>query len=115
MTNSEAVAYIADIVLAEESLKSLTNNENNINSNNSSSSLIITGSSIVIKKKDNNKDNNVDNNKNNKNSYGKRNKEDDSGIDVTAQEAAESLIDLCLEDGSTDNISAIVVRFIKDL
>lgn len=30
---------------------------------------------------------------------------------VTAQEAAESLIDLALRDGSTDNISALVVRF----
>lgn len=29
---------------------------------------------------------------------------------VTSQEAAESLIDLCLSDGSTDNISAIVVQ-----
>lgn len=29
---------------------------------------------------------------------------------VTAQEAAESLIDLALAEGSTDNISAIVLR-----
>ena len=29
---------------------------------------------------------------------------------VTAQEAAESLIDLALAEGSTDNISAIIVK-----
>lgn len=32
------------------------------------------------------------------------------GSSVSAQEAAESLIDLALAEGSTDNISAIVVK-----
>jgi hypothetical protein len=31
---------------------------------------------------------------------------------VSAQEAAESLIDLALEEGSTDNISAIIVKYL---
>lgn len=34
---------------------------------------------------------------------------------VSAQEAAESLIDLALADGSTDNISAIVMKFLQCL
>lgn len=32
---------------------------------------------------------------------------------VTALVAAEELIELALQEGSTDNISAIVVRFLK--
>ena len=31
---------------------------------------------------------------------------------VTAQDAAEALIELALTDGSTDNISAIVVKYL---
>lgn len=39
-------------------------------------------------------------------------KEEEKKTGTSAQEAAESLIDLALAEGSTDNISAVVLRFL---
>jgi len=47
------------------------------------------------------------------NGKNKKNKEGAvAGVHVTAQEAAESLIELAFTDGSTDNISAICVKYL---
>ena len=50
----------------------------------------------------------VQNNKKAKNGA----EEEEKKAGTSAQEAAESLIDLALTEGSTDNISAIVLRYL---
>ncbi len=76
------IDYLAEIVLKEE------NSENKI------------VPAIVVTK----------NGANGKNGSKKALVESTQSSSVTAQEAAESLIDLALAEGSTDNISAIVVK-----
>mmetsp|Transcript_3960 Transcript_3960/g.5489 ORF Transcript_3960/g.5489 Transcript_3960/m.5489 type:complete len:366 (-) Transcript_3960:34-1131(-) len=91
INNDEAVDYIADIVLATEEADEKENEmEANVEDDNDEGkkrkrSLSSDNSAVVV------------------------------NSSVTALEAAESLIDLALSNMSTDNISAVVVKFPKML
>jgi len=101
ITNDEAVDYIADIVLSTEGEAEEKEN-------------IVNG---LVDEEFRDEDEEDDEGKKRKRSQS--NDMGDSAVtgsrSVTAMEAAESLIDLALSNMSTDNISAVVVKFPKML
>mmetsp|Transcript_112273 Transcript_112273/g.220105 ORF Transcript_112273/g.220105 Transcript_112273/m.220105 type:complete len:379 (+) Transcript_112273:88-1224(+) len=102
MSNSEVTDYICEVVLKDENSTPSTEVNVQINSKNGSD------------KNGNNSNKNSGNNKKNGSKNGSVNgqKEPVALSTVTAQEAAGSLIDLALAEESTDNISAVIVKFL---
>jgi serine/threonine protein phosphatase PrpC len=95
LSNEETIAYITDIVL-NENIDNVV--ENNIEKNNG------VEVEIQVETTNNNVLNNIDNNI-------EKNSENNS-TSPSSVEIAESLIDLALSLGSTDNISAIIIKFL---
>jgi serine/threonine protein phosphatase PrpC len=96
MKNSEVVDYLTQIVLADE------------NSENSGAKIVSVNKNVPDKSSGKDKNGK---NKNGKDKNGSKEAEEQKS-GVTAQEAAESLIDLALAEGSTDNITAVVLRYL---
>jgi serine/threonine protein phosphatase PrpC len=106
LSNEEAIQYVTNIVLMNDSKEK---DEKGSNSSDEDDDEESNGSPIP--------ENSSEDSNGNGNGKGvgfnlrKRVYKNGSSDQITSQEAAESLIDLALKDGSTDNISAIVVRF----
>jgi serine/threonine protein phosphatase PrpC len=104
ISNEEAVQFVSNIVLQNNNEN---NNEKNHKDNSGTSN--ISSSSSEESSRDSASSSSSSSRMNF--SFNKRSLSGEGKV-VSALEAAESLIDLALKDGSTDNISAIVVKFL---
>jgi serine/threonine protein phosphatase PrpC len=100
ISNEEAVQFVSNIVLQNNNEK---NSKDNSGISHSSSSSSEESSRDSASSSSSSSRMNF--------SFNKRSLSGEGKV-VSALEAAESLIDLALKDGSTDNISAIVVKFL---
>jgi serine/threonine protein phosphatase PrpC len=109
LSNEEAIQYVTNIVLMNDN-KEKEEKESNSSSSDDEDDDDESNSSVSPTPENSSEDSNG-NGKGVGFNLRKRVYKNGSSDHITSQEAAESLIDLALKDGSTDNISAVVVRF----